>query len=58
MEFISGGKRHAINLDAVKAMTYEEFKEVFEGKLDYKTLANKLGIKPTPKKRVKKSEEE
>jgi putative sterol carrier protein len=57
MEFYSGGKRHAINLDAVKVMSYEQLKEVFEGKLDYKTLAKKLGIKPTPKKRVKKSED-
>lgn len=56
MEFYSGGKRHSIG-ESVKDMTYEELEKVFSGKLDYKTLAKELGIKPTPKKRVKKSED-
>lgn len=32
--------------DHVKDFTFEQLKEVFEGKLDYVSLANQLGIKP------------
>lgn len=58
MEIYSGGKRFSINEDAVKAMSYEQLQKIFEGQLDWRELAKRLGTKPTPKKRVKKTEEE
>ena len=56
MEFYSGGKRHSIG-ESVKDMTYEQLEEVFKGLLDWKGLAKELKINPTPKKRIKKSED-
>ena len=45
--------------DDVKSMTFEELKSTFEGKLDYVSLANQLGIKQTkiPKVKQEKSVE-
>lgn len=57
MEFRSGGKRHSLNEDVLKAMTYEQLEEKYKGLLDWETLARMLGTKPTPKKRIVKSEE-
>ena len=51
MVFESGGKRHSLNDVTVKAMSYEQLEEVFEGKLDWKIIAKEFGIKPTPKKK-------
>lgn len=44
--------------DSVKSWSYEELKEVFEGKLDYVGLAKQLGIKKSKKKYTKKSSED
>lgn len=40
--------------DEVKSMTFEQLKETFEGKLDYISLANQLGIKPVKHPKVEK----
>jgi hypothetical protein len=42
--------------DHVKSMSFEELKETFEGKLDYVSLANQLGIKPSKPVQKPKSE--
>ena len=55
--FKSGGKTHTIG-DHVKDWSFEELKEVFDGKLDYKALAKELGIKKTRKSKVFKKDEE
>lgn len=44
--------------DEVKSMTFDKLKETFEGKLDYISLANQLGIKPVKKPKFEKPKEE
>jgi hypothetical protein len=50
--FLSGGVKHTLD-DSVKDWSFEKLEEVFKGKLDYKSLAKQLGIKPTPKPKTK-----
>lgn len=57
MDFYSGGKRHSLNVEAIKSMTYEDAEKMFKGILDFKALAKELKLKPTPKKKVRNSED-
>lgn len=54
IKFVSNGRTTTLG-DHVKEWSYEMLEEAFKGKLDYKDLAKQLGIKPTPKPKVKKS---
>ena len=56
MVFVSGGKKHNINVDAVKKMTYKELEQAFKGKLDYARLEKELGIKKTRKQATEKEQ--